>query len=246
MYVDAHTHLDHYSADEIEEGLAQIAHMPCKTWAVSMDLESWETTQRLAKGEPNILPTFGIHPWNAHTYAHRLDELDQPTAESDHVGEIGLDFYWVKEKERWPKQEVVLDYFLKRAAEQNKIVNLHTKGAEELILAKLQQHKVHRAIIHWYSGDIATFDALASYGCYFTFGVELQSNELIQACAKRCPADRLLTETDGPGGLEWLTGERAFPKHISTVVDLMGALRGRPSVEIRQVLFENFLALTDD
>lgn len=246
MYVDAHTHLDHYSADEIKEVLAQIAHMPCKTWAVSMDLESWETTQRLTKGEPNILPTFGIHPWNAHTYAHRLDELDQATAESDHIGEIGLDFYWVKEKERWPKQEVVLDYFLKRAAEQNKIVNLHTKGAEELILAKLQQHKIQRAIIHWYSGDITTFDALVSYGCYFTFGVELQSNELIQACAKRCPADRLLIETDGPGGLEWLTGERAFPKHISNVVDLMGALRGRRSVEIRQVLFENFSALTDD
>ncbi len=246
MYVDAHTHLDHYSADEIKEVLAQIAHMPCKTWAVSMDLESWETTQRLTKGEPNILPTFGIHPWNAHTYAHRLDELDQATAESDHIGEIGLDFYWVKEKERWPKQEVVLDYFLKRAAEQNKIVNLHTKGAEELILAKLQQHKIQRAIIHWYSGDITTFDALVSYGCYFTFGVELQSNELIQACAKRCPADRLLTETDGPGGLEWLTGERAFPKHISNVVDLIGALRGRRSVEIRQVLCGNFSTLTDD
>lgn len=243
LLVDAHTHLDHYTAEELPVVLAQIEQMPCHTWAVSIGLESWERTQQIAHNRPNILPTFGIHPWNAHLYADRLDELDEPTAASQHIGEIGLDFHWVEDKSRWPKQEIVLDYFLKKAAEQNKVVNLHTKGAESLILEKLKAFKVERAVVHWYSGDVATFDAYAAFGCYFTFGVELPFNELIQACANRCPADKLLTETDGPGGLEWLNGERAFPNDISAVVSSLAEVRRENGSELQDKIGRNFAYL---
>ena len=230
--VDAHTHLDQYTAAELPEVLTQIEQIPCKTWAVSMDLESWEHTQAIAQKSPHILPTFGIHPWNAHLYVERLDELDEPIQQSRHIGEIGLDFHWVEEKERWPMQEIVLDYFLKKAATQNKIVNLHTKGAERLVLEKLKQFKVEQAIVHWYSGDVETFDEMAAYGCYFTFGVELLFSEHIQALAKRCPAGRLLTETDGPGGLEWLNGTRALPKALNPVVEQLARLHHLSSSEL--------------
>ncbi len=243
MLVDAHTHLDHYTAEELPLVLAQIEQLPCRTWAVSMDLESWELTQAIAQNRPNIMPTFGIHPWNAHLYADRLDELDGPTKASLHIGEIGLDFHWVEEKERWPKQEVVLDYFLRRAAEQNKVVNLHTKGAESLILKKLKEFNVERAVVHWYSGDVATFDELVAHGCNFTFGVQLPFSELIQACAQRCPADKVLTETDGPGGLEWLNGERAYPSHISSVTKNLASYRSIDEADMRGIIGRNYTRL---
>lgn len=240
MYVDAHTHLDHYLADELPIILDQIEQLPCQVWAVSMDLDSWATTQQIAAVSQNILPTFGIHPWNAHLYAARLDELDEPTAASIHIGEIGLDFHWVEDKQKWPLQEVVFDYFLKKAAEQNKIVNLHTKGAEQLVLQKLKQFKVERAIVHWYSGDVVTFDELVAYGCYFTFGVELLHSQLIQELATRCPADKLLTETDGPGGLDWLTGERAMMSHLGGVVETLAQARGEDVAELKGQIAENY------
>lgn len=243
MLIDAHTHLDHYTAEELPLVLEQIEQLPCQTWAVSMDLESWEHTQAIAQNRPNIMPTFGIHPWNAHLYADRLDELDEPTKASLHIGEIGLDFHWVEQKERWPKQEVVLNYFLGKAAEQNKIVNLHTKGAESLILEKLKAFNVDRAVIHWYSGDVALFDALVAYGCYFTFGVQLPFSELIQACAQRCPADKLLTETDGPSGLEWLNGERALPSHISSVTQSLAACCSLSEAAVRDTVGRNYTRL---
>lgn len=243
MYVDAHTHLDHYHPDEIDAVLAEIDLLPCHTWAVSTDLESWEKTQALAHRRPLIVPTFGIHPWNAHLFAHRLDELDEPTADSAFIGEIGLDFHWVDEKERWPLQEIVLDYFLHKAAQHNKVVNLHSKGAEALILNKLRQFKVARSIIHWYSGDVATFDKLVANGCYFTFGVELAHNALIQACAERCPARQLLTETDGPSGLEWLTGERAKPGQIVSVVESLAQIRGEDTAGMQEQVWDNYRRL---
>ncbi|MFK7804484.1 MAG: TatD family hydrolase [Anaerolineae bacterium] len=243
MFIDAHTHLDHYTAAEIDDILIEIDRMACRTWAVSMDLESWEKNKKLAQDRLLITPTFGIHPWNAHLYAHRLDELDEPTADSVHIGEIGLDFHWVEERERWPLQEVVLDYFLKKAADQNKVVNLHTKGAESLILDKLKKFKVEQAVIHWYSRDLEVFDRLVAYGCWFTFGVELPHSKLIQVCAKRCPVDRLLTETDGPGGLEWLTGERARPGHVPGVVEFLAGLRKDNAGEMQGQIWENYCRL---
>jgi len=242
-YVDAHTHLDHYWHDEIESVIQQIDSLPCMTWAVSMDLESWPKTQALAHNRSNILPTFGIHPWKAHLYADRLDELDEYVRESAQIGEIGLDFFWVKEKERWPLQIKVFDYLLQRASQQQKIVNLHTKGAEQLVLDKLRQFRVERAIVHWYSGPPDLFDALVRYGCYFTFGVELAQSNLIQELALRCPADKLLTETDGPGGLEWLTGERAQPTHIAGVVERLATVRGQDVTALKAQIWLNYCRL---
>lgn len=245
-YVDAHTHLDHYLGDEVERVMQQMEGLPCVTWAVSMEVDSWRKTQALACNQPNILPTFGIHPWKAHLYADRLDELDECVRESAHIGEIGLDFFWVKEQERWPLQVTVFDYFLQRATNQQKIVNLHTKGAEQLVLDKLRHFKVERAIVHWYSGPPDLFDALVRYGCYFTFGVELAHSALIQELAQRCPPDKLLTETDGPGGLEWLTGERAQPTHICHVVQKLATVRGHEIAALKAQIWENYQRLVGE
>jgi TatD DNase family protein len=243
-YIEAHTHLDHYLDDEIESVMQEIASLPCVTWAVSMDIDSWQKTQALARKQPNILPTFGIHPWKAHLYANRLDELDDYVRESAHMGEIGLDFFWVKEQERWPLQITVLDYFLQRAAEQQKIVNLQTKGAEQLVLDKLRQFKVERAIVHWYSGPPELFDGLLRHGCYFTFGVELAQSHLIQELALlRCPADRLLTETDGPSGLQWLTGERGRPTHIPNVLQRLATVQRDEVAALKGQIWENYQRL---
>lgn len=242
-YVDAHTHLDHYLPHEIDSVMQEIDSLPCMTWAVSMDIDSWQKTLALGHNRSNSLPTFGIHPWRAHLYADRLDELDEYVQQSAHIGEIGLDFFWVEEQERWPLQIKVFDYLLQQATQQQKIVNLHTKGAEQLVLDKLYQFKVERAIVHWYSGPLDLFDQLVRYGCYFTFGVELAHSELIQELALRCPADKLLTETDGPGGLEWLTGERAQARHIAGVVERLAMVRGDEMEQIKAQIWENYCRL---
>ena len=239
-FVEAHTHLDHYDEAELADVLASYGELPCVSWAVTIDLESWAEAQKRAVNRPEILPTFGIHPWEAHRYHDRLDELDEPIAVSAHLGEIGLDFVWVKEEERWPWQIEIFDYFLVRAAAQNKIVNLHTKGAEQLTADKLRQFKVERALVHWYSGPIDAFDDLVSLGCYFSFGIELPHSEHIQALARRCPRDRILTETDGPGAQEWLTGERASPRQIPSFVTLLAELHGVDAAEMKGQVWENY------
>src|SRR5262249_1112643 len=142
------------------------------TLAVAMDPPSYARTREIAARSPLVLPCFGIHPWQADRYAHDLDALQPLIDTSPLLGEIGLDYVWDEDPAHYPSQRAVFAYFLGAAATQDKIVNLHTKGAEHDVVTMLDRIGVRRAIVHWYSGPRDAFDALIARDSYFTFGVE--------------------------------------------------------------------------
>src|SRR6185369_9989645 len=152
MLIDAHAHLDKYSDDELARTAGELSSGRFFTWAVSMDVSSYQRTLDIAPQSAWMLPTFGVHPRRAPEYAGNVSELGPYIDRSPALGEIGLDFHWVKEREHYPAQVKVLEYFLAAAREQDKVVNLHTKGAERETLELLERYDIRRAIIHWYSG----------------------------------------------------------------------------------------------
>ncbi|MBI2997336.1 MAG: TatD family hydrolase [Deltaproteobacteria bacterium] len=234
MLIDAHAHLDRYG-DALESALREIRQQRIFTIGTSMDLASYER-----------LPTFGVHPKNAPQYAGHLGELSDAIEQSPAIGEIGLDFHWVKDSAQYPDQVKVLEYFLAAAGEQNKIVNLHTKGAEKEILDLLERYGTRRAIVHWYSGPLDLFRALVDYGAYFTVGVEVIFSAHIRTLAQKLPEAQLLTETDNPGGLKWLNGEIGMPQALAEVVHTIAGLRGSEPDAIRETVEANFLRLTEN
>jgi TatD DNase family protein len=242
MLIDAHVHLDKYG-DLTDEALRQIEGERIFTVATAMDVPSYLQLRKIADRSALVLPTFGIHPKRAPEYAARLSELGPFIEQSPAIGEIGLDFYWVKEGSEYPAQLRVLEYFLAAAREQNKFVNLHTKGAEKKILELLEHYDVKRAIIHWYSGPLDVLRAMAQFGAYFTVGVEVLYSDTIRRIAKEIPDHLLLTETDNPGGLKWLIGIVGMPKDIEKVVDATAAVRSSSAESITRTIHENFVRM---
>jgi TatD DNase family protein len=225
MLIDAHTHLDHYDDATLAAALDEIAERQIVSVAVAIDPPSYARIRAIAARSRYIIACFGIHPWEAHRYAEGLAELQPLIDQSPLLGEIGLDYLWDEDPAHYPAQRAVLAHFLKAAAAQDKIVNLHTKAAEHDVVAMLDQCGVRRAIVHWYSGPRDAFEALVARGCYFTFGVETLHSAEIQALAQLAPLDRILTETDGPEGLRWLTGEVGMPRHIADVIQSVALAR---------------------
>lgn len=243
MLLDAHTHLDHYTPDELSAALAEITTRRALTLAVATEPESYARSCAIAERCPLVLPCFGVHPWQAHRYAHDLAALKPLMATSPILGEIGLDYVWDEDPAHYPAQRAVFAAFLEHAAASDSIVNLHTKGAEHDVVAMLDRYGVRRAIVHWYSGPRDAFEALIARGCYFTFGVETPRNLEIQALVRAVPLDRILTETDGPGGLRWLSGETGMPRHLLDVLQALADLRGLSVAEIQALVVENWRRL---
>ncbi|HEU4326807.1 MAG TPA: TatD family hydrolase [Roseiflexaceae bacterium] len=245
MLIDAHAHLDQYDADRAGQALAELARHRVLTLSVAMDPPSYARACALAERSPWVIPSFGIHPWRAPEYAGRLDVLAPLIDASPLLGEIGLDFHWVEDRAAFPAQRAVFEHFLALARAQGKIVNLHTKGAEAEVLDALARQRVERAIVHWYSGPLDVADALAARGALFTVGVELHFSPLIQELARRLPAELLLTETDNPGGQEWLTGDVGMPAHLPGVLAALARLRHTPVEELRACVAANFRRLIE-
>lgn len=244
MLIDAHAHINRY--DEITDRvITEIEDYRIFTISNSMDLASYKANLEIGKKCKYILPIFGIHPWVAHEYQNKLTEFDEYIEMSPILGELGLDYHFVEDSSRYPAQRKLFEYFIVRAAEQNKIVNLHTKGAEEDVLRLLESHNVKRAIIHWYSGPVKVMKKMLDRGYYFTVGVEILFSEHIRTIVRNIPDGLLLTETDNPGGYEWLAGTPGMPGVLQEVVLELARLRKIEYEECGNIIQRNFEKLIE-
>jgi TatD DNase family protein len=244
MLIDAHVHLDKYGSD-LNEALKEIRTHHIFTIAVAMDVPSYRRSLEIGDDCDLVLPTFGIHPRRAPEYVDRLSELSPLIEQSPAIGEVGLDFHWVKDSSQYSAQVKVLEYFLAAAREQKKMVNLHTKGAEKEILNLLERYDIQRAIVHWYSGPMDILRALIQFGAYFTVGVEVSYSQTIQAIGGQIPNHLLLTETDNPGGLKWLNGVVGMPKDVQKVIDVIARVRNSSPESVARIIHANFLHMIE-
>jgi len=233
--IDAHAHMDKYGST-LPRALSQIREQSILTLAVSMDVESFRETLRISETEPLLLPSFGIHPWEAPRFSQDLARLDAFLELSPLLGEIGLDHFFVRDAENHSAQDTVFTYFLDAAEEQGKIVNIHSKGAERAVLGHLETRSLAGIILHWYSGPLEDVVSFLNLGAYFTVGVEVLRSSHIRDLARLIPLDRILTETDNPGGWEWMEGETGYPELLNqverTVAEIRGIDRGRLSAQV--------------
>jgi TatD DNase family protein len=219
--------------------LEQIRARRIVTLAVSMDPASWEVTLQLAALEPLLVPAFGIHPWEAPAWHRRLHEVEPLLDDAPMLGEVGLDRRFVRDPEAWGPQEDVFTFFLDGARRAGKLLNLHTSGAEARVATLLAERGAKNAVVHWYNGPMRPLAALAEMGAYFTVGVELLVSARIAKVARRIPLDRLLVETDNPGGWAWLTGEPGMPALLEGVVARLAEVRGLAAAEMEEILEAN-------
>ena len=242
MLIDAHAHLDSYQ-ENLDSALKEIAEGEILTISNSMDPLSYKRSLEIAARCDYVLPTFGVHPRRAPRYADRLKSLDEFIEQSPMLGEWGLDYHWVQDASQYEAQRKVFEYCLAAAREQNKVLNLHTKGAEREILGLLKAHGIERAIIHWYSGPLELLRELVALGFHFTVGVEIFQSAHIQAIAGELPASQLLTETDNPGGQKWLTGSVGMPSLLRGVVEKIAAIRETDASSVKRQVETNFARL---
>lgn len=239
MYIDSHTHLDFFE-DNIEIAINEINKNKIITLANSMDVESYMKNKEYSKKSKYIKPCFGIHPWKASQFKGSLKELIPYIEESELIGEIGLDYVWVEDTSTYDRQREIFNFILKESVKRNKIVNLHTKGAESDIYSELKKYSYSKAIIHWYSGDMDTLDKLISLGCYFTISVDVGYSDITNKVLDKIPLDKLLVETDGPTALEWVNGEYGYPRIIKDVVKSVAEYKNVSNEKLINIIYKNY------
>ena len=243
MYIDAHTHLDFFD-ENIDEAINEINNFKVLTISNGMDIDSYLENKEYSQRSEYIKATFGIHPWKAVEYKGELEDLIPYIEESELIGEIGLDFFWVEDKDTYEAQRRIFNFILKESIKRNKVISIHTKGAEEEIYNTLKSYNYSKVIIHWYSGDIKTLDKFIELGYYFTISVDLGYSKLSEEILTRIPIDRLFVETDGPTALQWVNGDYGYPRVIKEVVKNVSERKAISAERLLKIIEESFFKLT--
>ena len=241
MLVDAHAHIDWYT-DALTEALDQIERHRIVTMAVAMDVPAYLKTKQIAESCSYIIPTFGIHPWEAGCYTDTLHELDGYLRQTPVIGEAGLDFRYVKDEELYPGQVKVFEYQCAWAQRLSKPMNLHTRGAEIEVLEMLRRYRIVPSIIHWYGGPVELIEAYLAEGCYFTVGVDVLNPRIEHSIAEILPLERILLETDNPDGYRWQAKEIGMPDLLLKILEKVAAIKQIPVIELEERLWQNWQA----
>lgn len=245
VYVDAHAHLDEYPDTWLGVVLQQLEDDRIATISTAMAPGAYERALKIQERSRWVIATLGVHPWNAHHFVTRLDEIEPSLAESPMFGEIGLDFRNVHDHTLYDAQERVLEFFLSAARDEDKVINLHTSGAELEVLELLERYETRRAIIHWYSGPVEPLRRMVDRGYLFTSGCELLSSAFIQEIAREIPPTQVLTESDNPGGPQWVFGEPALPDLVKPVLQALAIVQGWDEPDMREQVRQNLLTCID-
>ena len=77
-------------------------------------------------------------------------------------------------------------------------VNLHTKGAEDIIFEMLPSYKIPNVNIHWFSGPEKFLSEGIERGYYFSITPAINYSPAVKKTVSMVDIEHLLLESDGP------------------------------------------------
>jgi TatD DNase family protein len=236
MIVDSHCHIDLYpNPTELIK--------KCENEGIIV-LGMTNLPSHFEMGYPHVISSkkvrlaLGLHPLFAEQHVKEWPMFLKNFSKTSYIGEIGLDFSWEGIK---TKNEQLVSFNLILKLIQNnpkKVVSLHSRRAEKVILNMLLEYNIKTAIFHWYSGPLGLIDEIAESGFYFSVNSAMSESENGIKIIKRIPMNRLLTETDGP--FIKLDGRIVSPLDIVGIEKKIAVIKNVSYFEMNETIKSNF------
>lgn len=250
MIIDTHAHYDDEAFDPDREVLlaSMQEHGIEKLVNVCASIDGLQDTVKLIEKYPFIYGAVGVHPDDAEQMTEetlaeirRISHMDKMIA----IGEIGLDYYWHKEKKEHEIQQKMFRAQMEIAREEKLPFMIHSRDAAEdtlNIVREYMQGGMYGGIIHCfsYSREIATeylnMRLHLGIGGVVTFKNAKKLKEVVQYA----PLSQLVLETDCPYmAPEPNRGKRNSSLYLPYVVQAIAELKQVTPEEVIEVTREN-------
>ncbi len=237
MLIDTHTHLfDGRFQKDLPAVLERAAAAGLeRVMCLGIDRESSVESVAIANKYPLVVAAVGIQPNSVAESKPGDWEVVVRLAETEPrvvaIGETGLDRYW--DKTPFAQQEEVFDLHVELARRLNKPFVIHCREAEADVVKVLRRefakHGPVRAVMHSFSGDLATALACLEMGLFVSFAGMLTypNAQNLRDIAREVPLDRLLVETDCPYlAPQPVRGKRNEPAYVTHTASVLAQLKG--------------------
>ena len=237
---DSHTHLQKFDAGVLPAVMnaafeAGITAVSC----CAVSPEDWVRVSAVASEYPQVMPSYGVHPWCAgelpENWSEKLLKIlqDDPAAG---VGEAGLDFL----KPDHELQERVFETQLEMAVELGRRITIHcvkAHGKMTEILSRFcgrfripsdddekESPSCPYCLLHSLSCSAEILAGYLKLGACVSIGLAVVNprNARVRELAVSLPEERLFFETDSPGGRGYSGGPADLPRVAACVRALRG------------------------
>jgi TatD DNase family protein len=247
--IDTHAHLCDPAFDKDREIVLKRA---LKMWvstivAVGEDLADAEKNLVLAEEHSMIRPAAGLYPTHLD-----LDLAEQMRAfirshreKLVGIGEVGLDYWMVKEESKREIQREIFRSFIELSKESGLPLNVHSRSAGRHAVTVLLEAGAVKVQLHAFDGKLSAAMRAVEAGYFFSIPPSVVRSEQKQKLAMALPLSCLLIETDSPV-LGPVPQERNEPGNALAALRTIAELRGIMVDEAAEAIVENTRRLYGD
>lgn len=227
MLVDTHAHLDFPQFDnDRDDVIKRASDKNIIIIHSGLGVSGIKKAVELTRKYNNIYATLGLHPASCKLdfYKHKhlnnnsydilrihpgkfFDNLVNETINEIRknknnekvigIGEVGLDYHWVKEKELRKIQQKSFEKFIQLSNEIKLPLLVHSRNAEKDCIKILKEHN-KRAILHCFSGTTELTLQAISFGCLISITTTFMKSPYRQKMVSELPLEKIVLETDAP------------------------------------------------
>ena len=249
MIFDTHAHYNDDAFDADRDAL--LSALPDKGVALVVcpgcDLESSRHCVALAERYDYIYAAAGFHPENLEGAA--LTDLDQIRALAAHpkvkaIGEVGLDYYWVKSPEDRAFSRDFFDAQLSLAEELDLPAIVHDRDAHKDTVDLVRAHPGARGVFHCCALSAEDAKAVVKLGWHvsFTGSVTFKNARRALEVIAAVPLERIMLETDSPYmAPEPFRGRRCDSSYVYRVAETVAQVKGLTPEAVAEATYQNGL-----
>lgn len=192
-----------------------------------------------------VKPAFGLHPEfieqnSDEKIKKTLKQIEQNSHKITAIGEIGLDYYWVKDEKQRERQRKLFKDLLTLATKIKKPVIIHSRGAEEDTIKLLKEFPKAKVHLHCFGGSKKLMEEGIKQGYYFSIPTSITRSQQFQLLTKLLPEKQMLTETDSPYLKHDLKIEYNEPANIIYAVKEIAKIKQISEKEAEEIIYKNY------
>lgn len=250
MIIDTHAHYDDEAFDTDRDTLLASMQANGIEYIVNCcaSIDGFSRTVELMEKYPFVYGAVGVHPDDAGEMTastleeiRRLSRLEKFAA----IGEIGLDYYWHKEKAEHLIQQEMFRAQLQISREEKLPFMVHSRDAAEDTLAIVREYAaggMYGGIIHCFSYSKEIAREYLNMGLYLGIGgvVTFKNAKKLKEVVEYAPLTQLVLETDCPYmSPEPYRGKRNSSLNLPYVVSAVAALKNTTPEEVMEITSQN-------
>jgi TatD DNase family protein len=237
---DAHCHIGfpEFNADR-NEVVKRAEELGIKIVNSSVSPEEVEPARDIAEEYDNVLWTLGLSA--SETSGVKVEQTLAAIRKYKNkiigIGEVGLDYYWIKESKLQVQERENFSKFIELALEQNLPLVVHSRNAEIDCLNMLEKYGIP-ALMHCFSGTVEQAQRAVNLGCVISIPTNVAYSKQKQELARMLPLESIVLETDAPY-LAPIPKTRNEPANVAQSVRKIAELRNMDAKDVAQATTGN-------